>query len=449
VKRLVAPSVGLLGRVVAILLLTLLIEFGVSTLLYERASQFSVRDDEARRLAEHLVISRRLVEERAAGSRPAMATDLTTDRYEIHWDKKLAPPPPIAPELTEMRRQIVDWEPTLQPDDLRIRLTSPGRSSMVNGGLRLDDGSWLHFKTLEPVADLNLAYERIALALIPAIALMILGGMMIRRALLPLRRLADAADRVGHDVVQPVAEDGPGEVRRVVSAFNRMQARIATLIAGRTQALAAVGHDLRTPLARLRLRSEGVADPEVRDAIGHDVTEMEAMVTSLLAFLGGDSDPEEPVPVDLAVMCATLIDDANDLGRDADYVGPDHLELRLRRSGMKRALTNLVDNALHYGDRVVLTLDARGDGSIGIRIDDDGPGIPDDQLTAVLQPFVRLDPARRRDTIGFGLGLPIVVQAVAAEGGTLTLANRAEGGLCAEIVLPPPPNGRATFGHKT
>ncbi|WP_254621070.1 ATP-binding protein [Sphingomonas sp. CL5.1] len=433
-RRLV-PSVGLLGQVVAILLLTMLIEFGVSTVLYERASQFSVRDDEARRLAEHLVISRRLVEERAPAERTAMADDLTTDRYEIHWDREPPHVPPVAPTLDQMRRQIVEWEPSLGARDLRIRLASPGASSAVTGGLRLDDASWLHFRTLAPVARLNFGLERIALALVPAIALMVIGGLMLRRALLPLRRLAVAADRVGHDEVAPVPEHGPGDVRRVVAAFNRMQARIRALIDTRTQALAAVGHDLRTPLARLRLRTESVGDADTRGAIEHDLAEMEAMVTSLLAFLGGESDPEMPVPVDLAVMCATLVDDASDAGRAAEYVGPDHLELRLRRSGFKRALTNLVDNALHYGDRLTIALEADA-GGVTVRVIDDGPGIPEDKLGEVLQPFVRLDPARRRDTVGFGLGLAIATQAVLAEGGTLTLANRAPGGLEAAIRLP-------------
>jgi signal transduction histidine kinase len=240
---------------------------------------------------------------------------------------------------------------------------------------------------------------------------------------------------VGRGAVVPVQEDGPGEVRRVIVAFNRMQDRIQALIAGRTQALAAVGHDLRTPLARLHLRIESLPQADTREAIARDVEEMEAMITSLLAFLGGDADPETPTTVDLAVMCATLADDAQDRGRDAEYVGPDHCEWRVRRVGFKRALMNLVDNALHYGERVTITLLPGGE-TITIRVEDDGPGIPDDELEHVLEPFVRLDPARGRDTVGFGLGLPIVQLAVSLEGGTLTLSNRPRGGLRAEIVLP-------------
>lgn len=437
-RRVVAPSFGLLGRVVAILLLTVLVEFGVSTLLYERATEFSVRDDEARRLAEHLVISRHLIEDRKPVERRMMAAKLTTDRYVVRWSP-LPLPSPRAPELATMRAQVTAWEPSLAATGLRLRLISPGRSSVVAGELALTDGSRLAFMTREPVTRFDLAINRVLLALVPAIGLMALGGILIRRTLLPLRRLSEAADTVGaggRTSAPPVPEDGPGEVRRVVAAFNRMQARIARLISDRTQALAAVGHDLRTPLARLKLRTEAIEDAEARAAVEADIAEMDGMVASLLAFLGGDSDPERAVRVDLAVLCATIVDDAVDRGREADYVGPDHCERVLRPIGMKRAIGNLVENALQYGETVTVTLLVEGAG-VTIRVEDDGPGIPEDQMASVVQPFVRLDPARHRDTKGFGLGLSIVARAAAAEGGRLALSNRPEGGLRGEIVLPP------------
>lgn len=438
------PGFGLVGQVVAILLLTLLIEFGVSTLLYERASRFQVRDDEAHRLAEHLVISRRLIAERPPAERPAMAAELTTDRYLLEWRERLPPPAPLAPELAQMRDQVTEWEPSLAGSDLRLRLHSPGRSSVVAGGLRLNDSSWVYFRTLEPVANLNLATERVLLALVPAVALMVLGGALLRQTLLPLRQLTRAADRVGRgealggELVQ-VDEDGPGEVRRVIAAFNAMQERIGALIAGRTQALAAVGHDLRTPLARLHLRTEALTRDGTREAILHDVAEMEAMIGSLLAFLGGEAEPETAVTVDLAVLCATVADDASDRGGAVRYDGPDHHDRLVRRSGFKRALTNLVENAVHHADHVTVTLTPHPDGSTEVRVEDDGPGIPEAQLAQAVEPFVRLDPARRRDTEGFGLGLAIVAQAVAVEGGTLHLSNRPQGGLSARIELPGAP----------
>ena len=437
----IRPSVGLLGRIVAILLLAVTIEFAISSYLYERASHVSVRDDEARRLAEHLIVARRVLNERPSIERPEVAEELTTDRYIVSWSSSAPPRPAIAPAMDSMRRQIVDWEPSLSATDIHLRLTSPGRTSVVSGDLRLDDGSLLSFRMREGVRTLDLALGRVLLALIPAIALMLLSGALIGRILHPLRMLARAADKLGRGhggqgAALIVPERGPGEVRHVTRAFNRMQARIGRLIDERTRALAAVGHDLRTPLARLRLRADAIRDDEVREAIGTDIEEMEAMVSSLMAFLGGAGDVEQPELTDLAILCANLADDAVDHGRDVRYVGPDHFDCRLRRFGMKRALTNLVENALHYGEHAIITLQVDPGDDVRIRVEDDGPGIPDESLELVLEPFVRLDTARRRDTVGFGLGLSIVARVVAAEGGELTLANRPEGGLCAEIRLP-------------
>jgi signal transduction histidine kinase len=433
------PNFGLIRQLVAILLLAVLVEFGVSTLLYERASQFSVRDDEARRLAEHLVISRRLVAEQPLAGRPAAAAELSTDRYAVLWKPNLPAPAPVAPSMDGMRRQVVEWEPSLKGSDLRLHVVSPGHRSRVAGGLRLPDGSWLHFRTLQPVVALNLATERVLLALFPALALMAIGGLLMRRALLPLRVLAAAADRIGDGGGEDdhVPEAGPAEVSRVIAAFNRMRDRIHALIDDRTHALAAVGHDFRTPLARLRLRAEEIVDPARRAAVEEDIAEMEGMIDSLLAYLGGGEEAEEPTMVDVAVICTTLVDDAADHGRAVDYRGPDHLSLRIRRSALKRALGNLVDNALRFGSTVAVTLTV-DPAAIRIAITDDGPGIEPAMLDKVRQPFVRGGANRGRDTAGFGLGLSIVARLVELEGGSLTLVNRPGGGLEAAIDLPRP-----------
>ncbi len=427
-------SLGLIGRIFAILLLTVVVEFGASTLLYERAGSFSVREDEARRLAEHLVIARKLVAERPWRERPAMADELTTDRYDVRWATAL-PPPPVAAELDVMRRQIVSWEPTLGRSDLRLRLVSPGRASTVAGGLKLPDGSWLYFSAHGIVTGWTLALGRIAMALVPAIGLLVIGGLLIRRTLRPLQALAEATTRVGTDARVTMAEAGTAEVRNLIRAFNEMQHRIHRLIADRTQALAAVGHDIRTPLSRMQLRLDAVAEPRLRDALAADMGEIDAMVGSLLAFLGGENDPEPPARIDLATLVATIVDGACDRGADAGYRGPDHLDATLRHGGMRRAVGNLVENAIRYGGAARVTLAAAAR-AIVIRVEDDGPGIPEDRLTEVLHPFVRLDTARARNTEGLGLGLAIVASAVGREGGTLVLANRTGGGLTATISLP-------------
>lgn len=432
-------SRGLIGRLIAILLLTTLVEFGISTLLYERASQFSVRDDEARRLAEHLVIAERLLNERTAEDRASIATELTTDRYLVRWSPEVPLKPSIAPALDEMRQQVLAWEPGLRDTGMRLWLVSPGKRSVVAGAMRLADKSWLSFQTLHPLDGLNLGRERILLAFIPALGLLLLGGLLVRLALKPLRRLAIVADRVGHGVEEHLPEQGPAEVAIVIRAFNQMQDRIHQLIENRTQALAAVGHDFRTPLARLRLRAETVADADGRRAIEADIAEMEAMIDSLLSYLGGDEDPEPKVWTDVAVLCETLADAAADRGHDVSYWGPPHLDLMVGRLGLKRAVGNLVDNAVHHASKAVVRV-ATDAGTVTIAVEDNGPGLPEDMLKEVLKPFVRFESARPRDTIGFGLGLSIVAREVEREGGEFRLRNRPEGGLSAEIRLQRPSN---------
>ncbi|KKW91152.1 MULTISPECIES: ATP-binding protein [Sphingobium] len=426
--------VSLVGQIFAILLLTLTLEFAVGIFLNERANHLSLQDDEARRLAEHLVIARKLLTEQPADDRHALALQLTTDRYDVHWTPSSPPPPPLAPGLERMRRQIINWEPTLEQSGLWLRLASPGRVSEINGGLRLADGSWLYFGMRHSGGKWTFTIGRMGLAMIPVLALLIVGGLMIRRTLAPLRDLTRATERIGLSDEVMVEEGGSNDVRNLIRAFNAMQTRIHGLITERTEMLAAVGHDLRTPLARLRLRLDNLPENEGREAMEGDLTEMGEMIDSLLAFLGGEKNGEPPVRTDLAVLVATVVDAFQDHGKDVDYAGPDHLEMAVRSLSLRRAVVNLIENALHYGGRARVTLE-RTAREVLIRVDDEGPGIPRDKLEEVLKPFVRLDGARQRNTRGLGLGLAIVARAVELEGGQLILANRPEGGLRAEICL--------------
>ena len=433
----VSRSLGLVGRLFAILLLALTLEFAVGTLIYERAGHLSLQDDEARRLAEHLVIARKLVAEQPVAERHALAIQLTTDRYDVHWTASSPPPPPLAPELQRMRRQIVNWEPSLEKSRLWLRLASPGRVSEINGGLQLPDKSWLYFGMHHSGGKWGFTIGRMGLALIPVVALLVAGGVMIRRTLAPLKDLTKATEHIGLSDEVVVTESGTSDVRDLIQAFNTMQKRIHLLITERTETLAAVGHDLRTPLARLQLRLENLPDAEAREAMSGDVREMAEMIESLLAFLGGEKNGETPVRTDVAVMVATVVDAFQDEDKDVTYDGPDHLEMEARPISLRRAVMNLIENALHYGVRARVGVERQGDEVI-IRVDDDGPGIPPDKLEEVLRPFARLDEARQRNTKGLGLGLAIVAAAVEREAGRLLLINRPEGGLRVEIRLPAP-----------
>ena len=431
----VRPSIGLVGRILVILLLTVTVEFCTSTLLYERASEFSLREDEAHRLAEHLVITRKLIAERPDEERPTMASLLTTERYDVRWNPSRSPPAPLTPALSDMQRQIIAWEPSLADSDLRLSLKSPGRNAIVTGSMTLSDGSWISFGTREVAEGWDMALGPVILALIPALGLLVIGSLLIRQTLKPIKMLAQAAERYGYGDRVILPETGSGEILRVTRAFNEMQDRIHRLLSDRTRALAAVGHDLRTPIARLQLRLDMVRDSLLRDGLRKDANEMEAMIGSLLTYLGGNETSEAAVRVDVVSMATTLVDDAQDAGHNVQYQGPESLDAVIRLFDIKRAMGNLLSNALRYGKQVVLSVETQGDRLL-LRVADDGPGIPEELLDDAKQPFTRLDQARERNTEGLGLGLAIVDRIVQAHAGTLTLSNGVAGGLVAEINLP-------------
>jgi len=313
----------------------------------------------------------------------------------------------------------------------------PEDEAEVVGWLQLSDGSWLRFRAHDVVGTWPLKLGQIAIAGLPMLALVLIAMTTLRTILHPLRLLADAVTRVGKGDSIVLQEQGPREFRRLIRAYNDMQARIAAMIKDRTEALAAVGHDLRTPLARLRLHVESVTDAPTRNAVTRDLDEMEQMLDSLLTFFRGDGHGEKKQLVDVAVLAATIVDDLQDRGFDITYLGPQHCDAELRPVEFKRALSNLADNGCHYGTSVMVRLMA-SERFIRIRVEDDGPGVPEGDLQRILIPFQRLDPARQRNTSGVGLGIPIAARVVAEAGGKLTLSNRAEGGLCAEIELPRP-----------
>jgi two-component system, OmpR family, sensor kinase len=277
------------------------------------------------------------------------------------------------------------------------------------------------------------------------IVMMLLGGVVItlavRQLLVPVKTLAAAAELFGRDVVnaKPLPEEGPIEIVTAARAFNTMAARIRRFVEDRTFLLTAIGHDLRTPITRLKLRAEYMEDDEQRAKMLADLDEMEAMVAATLAF-GKDITTTEPVTrLDLASLLRTLVDEMADMDPDhagaVDYQGPDHMPVKARPLALKRALSNLITNAMKYGDAARVTLHAPAKGVVRIDIDDDGPGIPAEEMERVFEPFRRLETSRNRETGGSGLGLSIARNIVRAHGGDIVLTNQAQG-LRVTVTLP-------------
>lgn len=306
--------------------------------------------------------------------------------------------------------------------------------TVVTAALRLPDGRNVRVESLvfRPSTPIPAqAWLSVLLLLIVTAAFSIWA---VQLAVRPLRMLADAAERLSRNLDEPpLAEKGPGEIRAASRAFNRMQDRLRRHVAGRTLAFAAMSHDIRTPLTRLRLKLEAM-DPRTRARIEDDIAEIDGIARSVLQ-MARDLSPEEAlVAVDLEDLAARLAAGYAALGTRVPVSGRC-APVQARPAALRRALGNLIDNALKYGEQVSIEL-LDSPSHATVRICDRGPGIPGEHLQRVMEPFYRVEPSRSRDTGGSGLGLAIARDIVEGHGGELRLENRAEGGLCATLLLP-------------
>ncbi len=435
----------LVGRTLLVLLTALIVTQGAGVVLFLVAHKELAAQLDSRQTAERITSIVQLIEQTPNEDRGRLAHGLDRPGLKVGWGK--------APILAPGTKYLVDGQ---LETELNRRL--PGR--VLHAGLRtpppmpdsgpqqgagfggrngtptvqvavtLEDGTWLNF--LIPLPDERLwrphPYWPLGIGLVVVVVLCV---ALVRHAVKPLTVLTKAADRLGRDVLAPPVEiRGPREVMAAASAFNRMQGRLRRFIEDRTQMLAAISHDLRTPITRLKLRAEFIEDDEQRLKILADLDEMEAMISSTLAFARDDSARETRVTVDLVGL---LIDLCDQFGVSFD--GPDELEMSLGANGVKRGFANLIENACKYGGGGRVCVRVEGD-MVVVTIDDDGPGIPAAELENVFAPFYRVESSRNRETGGTGLGLAVARSAVRGNGGDVTLANRQGGGLTVTVTLP-------------
>ncbi|MFV2092807.1 MAG: ATP-binding protein, partial [Hyphomicrobiales bacterium] len=307
---------------------------------------------------------------------------------------------------------------------------------ILRASYQLDDERWLNVWALAPQVG-PLWRTRFFLAFfMMALVVGILSIWAVRRMTAPLALFAWAAERLGRDVNAPdLPEDGPREVRRAARAFNEMQCRLRRLIGGRTQMLAAISHDLRTPITRLHLRAEFVDDAGQRDKMLADLEQMETMIAATLAFAREESIAAPRQRLDLAMLVQSACDDAADSGYDVTYTGVARATFNGTPVALARVFANLIDNAVKYGGLARVTFEATPEKFV-ITVEDDGAGIPEDQFERVFEPFYRIEASRNPQTGGIGLGLATVRSIVRGHGGEVTLANRDPGGLCVTVTLP-------------
>ena len=400
---------------------------------------------QARDVAVRVVSTYRMVMMTTPAQRETVLAEM---RHAPGPSAELAQNPPIADpaDSTPFGQRLLRVNLNLVPllgvprwRELRILGGRDGRLVVV--GLHLPDSDWLDVSVIvDPPRPWHSPTFLAAFLLMTVVA----AGLTlwaVRRLTAPVRTLAAAAEALGRDVnAPPLPENGPLEVATAAAAFNTMAARIRRFVEDRTELLTAIGHDLRTPITRLKLRAEFVEDDEQRGKIMADLEELEAMVSATLAF-GRDARTTEPVSsLDLPELLRTILDEAGDARPEAAeklvYEGPAHLIVRARPLALKRALTNLVSNAVNYGASARVRLVPPLDGMLVIEVEDDGPGIPPAELDRMFEPFHRGEPSRSRETGGVGLGLPIARNIFRAHGGDVTLANRPMGGAKATATLP-------------
>jgi signal transduction histidine kinase len=301
--------------------------------------------------------------------------------------------------------------------------------------VQLRNGSWMHAVYAKPASVTSPQWQSHVSLAITAITLSLIALFIARRITQPLRRLAWSAERLGRgEEVPPLPKEGPMDVRCTAMAFNRMQERLRRFVEDRTRMLAAIGHDLRTPITSLRLRAEFVNDEETRQKILSTLDEMQSMTEATLAFVREDAVHEATRNVDLAALLESLCADLADMGWDVTFSNGEKMPYRCRPDALRRAFRNVIENAVRYGERARVSVGFEGD-AIEITVNDDGPGIPEQDFERVFAPFVRLESSRNRATGGVGLGLSIARTIVRGHGGDITLANRGSG-LCLAVRLP-------------
>ncbi len=437
-KRFVPDTLA--GRTIVILVIGLGLFHLCSIWIYRIGTENLFVPTHDQGLAERLVSVIRALNELPSDEREHTAHALSSPDLDVHWGQKslVGDVAAESERIALLRQGLLKLSPGLAPDDLRFGYPGPmgAHPHALLASIRLQDGTWT---TFGPDAfPLSSSAEHDVLGSLTAMALgiLIVSIFLVRSINAPLRALANAADRIGTGIADYEApETGPREIRQVARAFNGMQGRIRRLISDRTQTLAAVSHDLKTPLTRLRLRAAFISDEGLRETLDADLDEMEHMLDSTLAFLRGDATGEERKMADIGSILETLCDHAADAGCDVVRAGPDHAVLLCRPLAIKRALSNVIDNAVKYGRRAQVSLEDMAD-RVVVTIADDGPGIPEAERERVFDPFYRIEGSRSRETGGTGLGLTIARTIVQIHGGEITLRNKLGGGLLVAISLP-------------
>jgi signal transduction histidine kinase len=435
---------SLFGRLVLVLSIGLTVALIGSAAINLRERHHILEHAGVERFAQRISTMARLIDRLTPEDRRALARVMS----DPHSHMRIAPAPPpdrgvpLPAPLAQLHTALAGDLGRGYPVQVVSRAPAPPaahdhpRGSTFTVAVKLHDGSWLtiadHHPPPQPPDD-NIYSLLIKLGILLVVALL-LSFLAVTWITRPLGMLAEAARGLGRDIRRPpLPETGPTEVRRAAAAFNLMQQRLLGFLDSRLRTLTAISHDLKTPVTRLRLRAEMLEDSALRDGINRDLDDMDGMLTAALGYLRGED--EVPLRLDVNALLESMAADAQALDQPVTVEGRAASPYSARPRALRRGLDNLVQNALRYGKEAQIRVEERP-GALVIRVADRGPGLPEDELERVFEPFYRYEASRNRETGGTGLGLAIARGVAEAHGGTLTLANRPEGGLEATLTLP-------------
>ncbi|MGX5850127.1 ATP-binding protein [Mesorhizobium sp. PL10] len=320
--------------------------------------------------------------------------------------------------------------------DLLGLAASFAQSDKLTASVRFADGQWLNFTEPNTPVGPILSFDSLPLYSLIAGLVVIMSIWSLRRLTAPYRMMETAVNRIGTDLKSPpIAETGSREIRAAAKAVNAMQVRLRDYVEDREHLAAALAHDLRTPLTRMRLRLELLRKSTAREALAHDLADIESIASSVIDFATFEVTEEKSERIDFWSLVESIADGFEDVSFDHDGARPRGMICMARPVALKRCVNNLVQNAVTYGKKAHLSL-RQSDGTITLVIRDEGPGIPQAQLDQVFGSFVRLEQSRNRQTGGLGLGLTIARNIARAAGGEVNLSNHPGGGLLTELSLP-------------
>ena len=450
------------GQLMLVILVTFVVVQGISLWLFVDERRLAVRTALGLEAASRAANVVRLLE----ATPPELRRDVLLAASSPLARFKVAPKPLVAHDNHDMNgdvaRQVQSLLAPGQERAIRVELHKVGKvgpnalarvpaemramhANMMGGTLSamelrlsiaLTDGNWLNVSTRFHRPPIQWPWASILSFALATLIIAAAVWVALSRLTGPLRRLASAAESLGRgEEVAPLPEQGPEELRRLTDAFNEMQARLSRFVSERTRLLAALGHDLRSPLTAMRVRAEMVDDDETRERLAAIIAEMQEMVESTLSFARGMVTSEKNQTVDLLEFLRTMKEEFADTGGKVAVDGAPGVMVRVKPVAMRRALRNVIENAIRYGKQADVRV-WTGDGSAHVTVTDQGPGIPEADLERVFDAFVRVEKSRNLETGGTGLGLSIARTVIHAHGGDIRLENAAGGGLSADITLP-------------